>query len=290
MLPQEHINNFIKHLLEEKAYNAGTVGNYRYYVEGAFAFFGSIGVLTVEALTTEHVELFKKHLLSKGLSKKTVNYHLNGLRMFLKFLIKKKFTVLNPFDVEKYNHIVDAEIVLLPKGQLETFLNTQLNPMSDLVANMLFGTGLRIFELHQIQIENINFEMSSISILGKGNKRRVIYMTDRAQNLLMDYISSRRETERTGPIFLNSHGEPMTIRWLQKIIEVRRDALLPKGTKLSPHMLRHHYATNLLNRGMKLPVLQKLLGHASIMTTNRYLHYTDDEIKSQFDEVINNKK
>jgi Site-specific recombinase XerD len=100
---------------------------------------------------------------------------------------------------------------------------------------------------------------------------------------LVEYLKKRDIT--SGQIFISVHGKPITVRYLQIIINERAERLLPRGTKVSAHMLRHHFATSLLRKGMKMPTLQKILGHSSIMTTMNYLHLSDKETQKEFKDV-----
>lgn len=285
---KQAIADFIHYLSVEKAVNPGTVRNYHAYVNRFSSFledleqFFNINI-QVEDISPALIEDFKSFLSQDGLTKKTINYYLIGIRVFLKYCEKKKYKVMNPYDIEKYTRIENKETKLLTDEQLKIFLTSKVNDKSDLLTNLLFGTGMRIFELQQVQVENINHVERKINIFGKGDKLRTIYMTKDSHKMLQEYLKNHQIT--SGPIFISVHGKPISVRYLQLIINERAKRLLPFGTKVSPHMLRHHFATTLLRKGMKMPTLQKILGHSSIITTMNYLHLSDKETHKEFKEI-----
>lgn len=286
---KQALAEFVNHMLVEKAQNPGTVRNYQSYVERLIRFIETLkknqdlskDKVTVLAsdITSEVVEKFKKDLTQKeGISKKTVNCYLAGIRVFLKYLEKKKIKCMNPYEVEMYTRIENKVLDLMGDEELKVFLETKLDDRSDLLASVLFGTGLRIFELHGVDFEHVKESKGGnpcITVTGKGNKPRVVYILPIADRAIKEY--KKMYERKGGPIFLNEDGERLSIRSLQRLVDYRRNMLLKKETHLSAHTLRHHYATYLLRHGMSLPVVQKLLGHASILTTQKYLHLTDKD-------------
>lgn len=294
MNAQQLLDDFVNYLSVEKAMNPGTVRNYQSYVQRLISFLNMSRIVNspdkaevmIDDITPETIEDFKKWLLQDGLTHKTINYYLIGIRVFLKYCEKKKIKCMNPYDVEKYARIKNKEVKLLTDEQLEIFLTSEVNEKSDLLANLLFGTGLRIFELHDIRLENVLKDKKYMTIVGKGDKTRMIYLLGNSHKMLLKYMEKSGRT--SGPIFLNKHDEPLTIRYMQGMVNERAKRLLPYGTHISAHMLRHHFATNLLNKGTKMATVQKLLGHSSILTTMKYLHLSDKDMNEEM-EAINSK-
>lgn len=296
------LNEFVNHLSVEKAMNPGTVHNYQSYVERLINFSETLKknedlskdkvTVLISDITPELVEKFKKDLTKNvGLSKKTVNCYLVGIRVFLKHLEKKRIKAMNPYDVEMYNRVENKILDLIDDNELRVFLNHKLDDRSDLLANVLFGTGLRIFELYGVNFENIKEvgKNSTITVIGKGDKPRLVAILPVAFKKIKEY--QKMYEVNSGPMFLNEDGERLSIRSLQRIIEHRKEMLLPKDTKFSAHTLRHHYATYLLRHGMSLPIVQRLLGHSSILTTQKYLHLTDNDTSEAMELIpdINSK-
>lgn len=297
MKARDLLNEFVNYMSVEKAQNPGTVRNYQSYVERLINFTevlkknqdltqDKVDVL-IDDITRDVVEKFKKDLTQViGLSKKTMNCYLVGIRMFLKFVEKKHIKVMNPYDVEMYSRIESKVISLMGDDELRLFLNTKLDDRSDLLANVLFGTGLRIFELYGVNFENLKENDKGkffMTVVGKGNKPRLIIVLDSAGKKIKEYKKQYEISD--GPMFRNEKGERLSIRSLQRLIEHRKEMLLKKDSQLSAHTLRHHYATYILKYGLSLPILQKLLGHASILTTQKYLHLTDKDTMDAMNAV-----
>lgn len=291
MNAQQTLDDFVNYLLVEKAMNPGTVRNYQSYVQRLISFLNMFRIvnspdkaeIVIDDITPETIEDFKKWLLQDGLTHKTINYYLIGIRVFLKYCEKKKIKCMNPYDVEKYARIKNKEVKLLTDAQLEIFLTSKVNDKSDLLANLLFGTGLRIFELHDLDLSKVSKDKNYATITGKGDKERIVYLMGNSHKMLIKYMEE--EDRYTGPIFLNKHGEPLTIRYMQGIVNERAKRLLPYGTHISAHMLRHHFATTLLNKGAKLSTVQKVLGHSSVITTMKYLHVSDKETREELADI-----
>jgi len=145
------------------------------------------------------------------------------------------------------------------------FLTTSVNPVSDLLVNLLFSSGMRIFELAKLNIEDIR--QCQIPIRGKGGKDRVVFLYSDVCRALSNFVKPRT----SGPIFLNRLGGRMSIRYLQKLVELR-SSTLKTSKPITCHTLRHHFATDLLENGANIRDIQEMLGHASLVTTQRYTH------------------
>lgn len=258
----------------DRARNPLTIRNYSAYLE-RFLLLSKSKV--VSDITTDTVKRFKVELLALGLSHKTINYYLICLRLFLRFLAQNDVEAMSSDKVETFDKPRDKKIELVSSGELVKFLKTEVSPESDLLVNILFSTGLRINELHSIKIEEIN--QCHLSIVGKGGKARLVFLSKTACDMLAKFISGRT----SGPIFLNKKGSPLTIRSMQRML-VERCELLKISKSITPHTLRHHFATDLLSNGADLRTVQELLGHSSIVTTQRYTHITNGQLENSFEK------
>lgn len=261
-------------MVVQDGFAPATASNYKFYLGSFFAF---AKIQNPSDITSKSVEDFKNHLLEKNISKRTINLYLFALRRFVRFLSSLDVATLHHDKIESFKRVKQAEIDLMPKKELFTFLDKKVSPVSDLLVNMLFSTGLRIFELHSLNIEDIR--QCTFTMRGKGGKDRLIFMEDRVCKMLSVFLGARK----SGPIFLSKFGSRMSKRYLQKVVE-KRSRLLKPSKPVSAHTLRHFFATDLLENGADLRAIQDMLGHASIATTQRYTHVSNAHLKNAYDK------
>lgn len=163
-------------------------------------------------------------------------------------------------------------------------LTTPLGQRNSLILELLYATGVRVSELVSIQLNDIDRAKKKIKVHGKGNKERMVYFEEVAANRLDLYLSKGRkqlDKSRTSFLFLNHLGKPLTVRGVQYLLDkIIRETSLQKN--ISPHMLRHSFATHLLNEGCDLLSVQELLGHENLSTTSIYTHVTTDRLKEVY--------
>ncbi|MCX6808346.1 MAG: tyrosine-type recombinase/integrase, partial [Candidatus Berkelbacteria bacterium] len=220
----------------------------------------------------------------------TQNYHMLALRAFLRFLSWRDIKSLSPEQIPVAK-LGEREINFLPEGDLKTILSTpdtsELAGLRDrTIMEVLFSTGLRVSELTRLDAPDINFERGEISIMGKGKKIRVVFLSEEALYWLDQYIKNRgfqTPDNLAGkiiddPLFRNLKGQRLTPRSVERI--VKKYAGIAGVTKqVSPHTFRHSFATDLLMAGADIRSVQSLLGHSSITTTQIYTHVTDQHLK-----------
>lgn len=148
-----------------------------------------------------------------------------------------------------------------------------------MIIELLYATGIRVSELRNIKITDIDFNNKSIKVFGKGSKERIVYFGDYAYNAIKLYLESREL--KSEYLILNNNGKQISVRGIELIIKNVIDKACIK-TKVSPHTFRHTFATHMLNNGCPLKSVQELLGHASLSSTEIYTHITDDYIKSEY--------
>lgn len=268
----QQIEAFLSYIANEKNINPLTVRNYRSYLS---RFTATTQITELRDITVDAIRNFKAKLQDEGLSKKTVNYYLIGLRVFLKYLAQHDIEVLSAEKVELFRNIKPKQMELISKEELGKYLTYKLDPASDLLVNILFSTGMRIFELAKINIEDLR--SCSFSIRGKGGKDRIVFLTDKVCAQLTDFLGERK----TGAIFVNKFGNRMSVRYLQKMVEERGEQL-SISKPISCHTLRHLFATDLLENGADLRTVQEMLGHTSITTTQRYTHVSNKHLAQSF--------
>jgi len=222
------------------------------------------------------------------LKKTTQNYHILALRSFLRYLAFQGIESLPPEKVSVAKQ-GDRQITFLESDELSTILNspdiTKISGLRDrAILEVFFSTGLRVSELAALNFSDISFERNEISIIGKGRKARVVFLSDEAIYWLDQYMKNRGfpkkdENEKTDdPLFLSKKGERLTVRSIERLVKgYAVKAGLSKN--VTPHTLRHSFATDLMMAGADIRSVQSLLGHSSITTTQIYTHVTDQHLR-----------
>lgn len=279
---------FLEYVEIEKGRALNTVRNYEHYLD---AFFGFGKIIRPSDITEDAIREFRLFLnRSKGvrvrgqsqgtMKKSTQNYYLIALRSFLKYLKKRGVAAVAP-DVIELAKTGSRDIDPLSGSELKRFLDSaEDNPRDRAMLELFFSTGLRLSELCSLN-RDIDLTKDEFSIRGKGDKVRVVFLSDRAKEKLGDYLGSRKDLAE--PLFASeSFNETsdarLTPRSIQRI--VRHYATKAGISKrVTPHVLRHSFATDLLSNGADMRSVQMMLGHANIATTQVYTHVTDKQLR-----------
>ncbi|MBI5140091.1 MAG: tyrosine-type recombinase/integrase [Candidatus Vogelbacteria bacterium] len=304
---------FLEHLEIEKGRSLKTVENYDRYLS-RFIRFSKIKFpedITEEALRTYRLWLNRQPSLRHGvfklssgnetLSRKTQNYYLIAVRMFLKYLLRKKIPSLTPDQIDLAK-IPQRDLDLINEDELRRLIDSPLKSDSgEAVAGgknlktlrdkalmeLLFSTGLRVSELCSLNRDSIDQKIDEFSIRGKGGKIRVVFISDASRYALKEYVDKREDTDEALFVHIGSGGSTskeskslrLTTRSVERIVAFyARRAGIPK--KVTPHIIRHSFATDLLRNGADLRSVQAMLGHSSIVTTQIYTHVTDKELRN----------
>ena len=296
------INNLITDFLEYMEVNKGrsvlTVRNYDHYLKRFAGFAKEKGIETPEKIEQDLVHKYRLFLHrlpdSTGkelIEKSTANYHLIALRAFLKYLISRGINTLSPERIELAK-TEETKIVFLGDDELDDLLaqpalKTPQGLRDKAILDLLFSTGLRVSELCNLKKDDINLEKMEFSVLGKGGKIRVVFLDQEARESIKNYLTARNDKNeylfisyghRNKPSVMDDKTEGMTPRSVQRMIrKYAKAAGITK--KVTPHVMRHSFATDLLFSGSDLRAVQSLLGHKNIMTTQRYTHVTDKNLR-----------
>ncbi len=242
---------------------------------------------TVNDITEEGVREFRLYLSKlPEMQKSTQAYHIIVIRNFLKYLIKRDFKTVSPDKVE-LPKTPERQISIMSYGDLERFMNapkgSDLRTLRDkAILETFFSTGLRISELCKLN-RDVNLERGEITVRGKGEKLRTIFFSESARKAIKDYLAKRGDVEQALFLSLTKSSKPKVIgriipRAIQRLVSFyARAAGIPQ--KVTPHQLRHQFATDLLMNGADIRSVQELLGHANITTTQVYTHVTNKELK-----------
>ncbi len=280
--------NYLDYLEIEKNRSLKTRENYERYLK---VFFKFSGIKSEKNIDVDKIKNFRLHLArmknEKGeyLKKTTQSYYIIALRNFLKYLIKNDYNVLSPDKIE-LPKIPERQIKIVEYKDMERLLNApqgdDLKSLRDkAILEMLFSTGLRISELCSLD-RRIDIDRGEITVRGKGGKIRVVFLSERAKKALKNYLDKRGDIEEALFISLNKNSSKIIGRILPRTAQRLVDFYSRKAgifERISPHQLRHQFATDLLIGGADLRSVQELLGHSNISTTQIYTHLTNKELR-----------
>lgn len=293
------IEKFLEYLEIERNCSKLTIRNYRHYLSRFLRFLKSRSspLSGPSQITPEIVRDYRLFLSrfadEKGLTLKriTQNYHLIALRTFLRYLIRHDIKTLNPEKVE-LGKAESRSLKFLSRGEIERLLNmpeisTPQGIRDKAILEVLFSTGLRVSEIVKLNRDSINLDTAEFGVIGKGGRPRVVFLSESAVYWLDKYLD--RRDDQFKPLFIRYAGkkaEPdktgeglrLTARSVQRIVEKYvKKARLP--IKITPHGLRHSFATDLLSSGADLRAIQEMLGHKNISTTQVYTHVTNPQLR-----------
>ena len=289
------IDRFLQYLEVAKGKSPKTIQNYEHYLSRFHEFFQ--GRLP-ENINTSDILDYQLHLNrfqtrnGRGLSVKTQNYHLIALRAFMKYLVKQDIPALSPEKIE-LKKIEDRQVDFLTPEEMERLIDAvDLGKKAGLrnraILELLYSTGLRVGELISLDRHQIDFQRREFTIRGKGGKLRLVFLSPRCCEWLDRYLRSRDDA--FSPLFISTGrtredvslnlGEKRRLTAYTVQTVVRKAALMAGiGKKVTPHVIRHSFATGLLYRGADLRAVQDMLGHASITTTQIYTHSTNPRLR-----------
>jgi len=288
------INDYLEYLEIERGRSKKTIANYSHYLNRLLDYAGEISVAEVTPDLVRKWRLWLHNLgtnSSDELGKATLNYHLIALRNFLKYCHKRNITAMSADQIELAK-TVRKQVTFLNKDELKRLFeqpNTQeLSGLRDrAILELLFSSGLRVSELTNLDITHINLERREFTVRGKGQKDRPVFISQTAADWLKLYLDGRDDNlpalfiSYGGKAIANTSGNyrRLTPRSIQRMIA--KYSIMAGITKhVSPHSLRHSYATDLLMNGADIRSVQAMLGHSNIATTQIYTHVTDPHLKS----------
>jgi site-specific recombinase XerD len=294
MLYSTLLLDFLEYLEIEQNRSQKTIRNYHHYLGRLSDFAGDIAL---EDINDELVRKWRIWLNRLGtgdndeLDKKTLNYHLIALRSFLKYCSKRALPTLGADRIE-LARTKRKQVTFLEHQELERLLKkpdieTQIGLRDRAILELLFSSGLRVSELTNLNCEHINLDRREFMVRGKGEKDRPIFISQTSAYWIKNYLEKR--SDNNPALFINYSGKNsesrhgnfkrLTPRSVQRIIA--NYALLAGITKhVSPHTMRHSFATDLIMNGADLRSVQAMLGHSNIATTQIYTHVTDPHLKS----------
>lgn len=282
-------SKFLSYLEIQKRYSKHTILNYQNDLESFFEFLEKESISSFKEIDYKVIRNYLSFLYEKKYSKSSVARHISSLRSFYKYLLKENIVDKNPM-IFISNPKMDKK---LPKFLYEKEIESLMNmpDMSNskgireaLILEFLYSTGVRVNELCEVKISDISFSDKKIKIHGKGEKDRYVLFGNRLFKILKIYLEESRPCfvkDKTQFLLLNDSGKQMHDRRVRTII----DNLLKKSCAsyhISPHVLRHSFATHMLNNGADLKTVQELLGHEDLSTTQIYTHISNERLRKVY--------
>jgi site-specific recombinase XerD len=275
------INDFLVFLEVEKGYSEKTIREYSYDLE----MFKKFSKEPIEKCTTTDLRRFFLFLKrDKSYAPRSLHRKICSLKSFYKFLKKEAFISDNPAENIESPKIPKSLPKTISIEEALTLLNSPSNLRDRAVLYLLYGTGMRVSELSDLNIENLDLKDKIIRIVeGKGNKDRLIPLPDSIVPILEEYLEARRKDKDTSALILNRSGQRLTSRSIQRLVKKYKEQVNLQEKKVTPHTLRHAFATHLLANSVDIRVIQELLGHASLSTTQLYTHVSLAHLRKSYD-------
>lgn len=287
----EQLKDFIHFLVVEKGLASNTVVSYERDLKSYLLYLNKVEeVSSLDEVTRATIIQFLKFLTEKGKSSKTIARHIASIRSFHQFLLREKVTTQDPTvhidrpkQEQKLPQVMSVEEV---QALLEAPDTSKVFGIRDkAMLELLYATGMRVSELISLNLTDVHLTMGFVRCMGKGNKERIIPLGKMAQSAITNYIEESRgqltKKKTTDALFVNLYGNRLTRQGFWKILKkLTKEAGIEK--ELTPHTLRHSFATHLLENGADLRAVQEMLGHADISTTQIYTHVTKTRMKDVY--------
>ena len=283
---RDYISNFLTYISSDLGYSDNTYVSYEHEIE---EFNNYIDNKDIRKVKTNTIKDYLKTI--EELAPSTISHKISALKTFYSYLVKMNYIEISPLEGIKQPklglHIPDYLTIDEVNKLLDIKINTPFDARNKAILELLYATGLRISELISLEFNNIDFEECIVRVVGKGNKERIVPIYDKALKALLDYIENYRPLllikGNRSLLFINNHGEGLTRQAVFKMI--KKECLIKGISKeISPHTLRHTFATHLLQNGADLRVIQELLGHSSLSTTQIYTHISNEKLKKDYFE------
>ncbi|OLP66451.1 Tyrosine recombinase XerC [Bacillus pumilus] len=290
---QRLVHLFIEYLQIEKNYSALTISSYTEAIEEFVRFMNIQGIDGFEEVSYQDTRIYLTEAYEKGLTRRTISKKVSALRSFYKFLLREQLVKENPFllvSLPKQDKRIPSFLYEEELKELFTVsdLSTPLGQRNQAILELLYATGMRVSELCSLKESDLDLSMDTVLVHGKGSKQRYVPFGSYAHEALIAYLDdgrmkllAKRGDRAEENVFLNQRGAPLSDRGVRFILtELMKKA---SGTlHIHPHMLRHTFATHLLNEGADLRSVQELLGHSNLSSTQVYTHVSKDSLRKTY--------
>jgi len=289
---QAVFSKYINYLKAERNASAYTIRNYTTDLMGFFQFLSDKGTSSLKEVDRQVLRDYLSHLMEQGFVKASIARKLSAIRSLYRYLLREEIISANPvattsspkldkrlpsfLTIEEMERLLAAPDLSTPQGQRDRAL-----------IELLYASGLRVSELVKLNLEQVNLDTNEIRVWGKGSKERVVLIGKPAAEALRAYLQQGRprlfgtRIRMTNALFINRYGGRLTERRVQRLLE-KYAHVAGTSKRIHPHMLRHTFATHLLDGGADLRVVQELLGHANLSSTQIYTHVTRSQARKVY--------
>lgn len=291
----DDLSAFLNYLKDNRNYSPFTIKSYQIDIEQFLVFLQEENIKKTDVERGD-IRLFLLRLNKEQLEASTIQRKISSLRHFYRFLVLYRQYSKNPFDLVSSPRKSKKLPSFFSHEEISTLLNDnqkrtdKYQKRDQAIMELLFASGLRASELINLKFQDVDFEEKSIKVLGKNNKQRITHFNNVTKDALLNYKNSLRvillgNNEDNDIIFLNKEGKKLSERGLEYIVE---EASKKAGFPLHvhPHMFRHSFATELMNNGADIRVIQELLGHSSVSTTSIYTDVSFQDLKETYDNCF----
>ena len=285
-------NAFLEYLYTELNYSENTIKSYRNEIE-KFKEYLDMEEIDYIKINKDKVSYYLKYIDNLKYKNSSISRNISALRTFYRYLVIKERIEKNIFasirnpKIEKKlpNYLTEIDMEkILDFRNIETYKENIYTNRDLLIMELLYDTGCRVDELVNIKLKNINVTEKSIKVLGKGSKERVVFYGDYAHDYLENYLMDRGillNGKKSDFLFVSKESDKLTTRRIAQIIDDIVSMVAIKN-KVTPHTLRHTFATHLLNHGADIRSVQELLGHSSLSTTQVYTHISNERLREVY--------
>lgn len=289
---ESFIASFLEYLDYELNYSKKTIATYNEALK-EYSMFLNKQKHNFRYVNKDMASAYKAHLINHGYASKTSSLHLSAVRSFYEYLVEIKEIDSNPY-LNIKNPKLEKKLPNFLNSSEETLMfdasqiDDDLTYRNTLIIYFLYATGLRVSELVSVKVSDLNFSDYSLKIMGKGSKERIVYFKACPQDLLNNYLKVIRprilEGNPSDYLFISKSGKALSTRSIENIV-AKYSNIKNVKSKVTPHTLRHTFATDLLNNGADIRSVGELLGHESLNTTQIYTHVTADRLKNVYNKT-----
>jgi integrase/recombinase XerC len=279
------IQSFLDYLRFEKRYSQHTLLSYQNDLEQFFTFLTQYDALAIEVITATYIRSWLAELKAENISAKSINRKISALKSFFKFMMKQGVIQQTPMTTivsPKINKRLPAFVEEKNTHTLFTYVefgDDWKGKTERLILSLFYNTGMRISELVNLKETQADEDYAQLKVLGKGNKERIIPISKNLLAEIKNYVAQKpARLEGVTEIFVNEKGKPLYPKYVYNIVKKYLSAVTTLEKK-SPHILRHTFATHLMNNGADLNAVKELLGHSSLAATQVYTHNTIEKLK-----------